>query len=46
MTLDDIKREIESAESIVILTHEYPDRRCYSVALLEYIMLCAKWEKT
>ncbi len=25
MTLDDIKREIENAKSIVILTHEYPD---------------------
>jgi len=25
MTLDEIKREIENADRIVILTHEYPD---------------------
>lgn len=46
MTLDDIKREIESAESIIILTHEYPDRRCSTELLLGYITHYAKWEKT
>lgn len=29
MTLDEILEEIKKAETIVILTHETPDRWCY-----------------
>ena len=40
MTLDDIKQEINDAEHIIILTHEYPDGDAIGSSLAMYNALC------
>ena len=39
MTLDDIKEEIDKAQTIVIVTHEFPDGDAIGSGLAMYIML-------